>query len=107
MWGPYGHKFFENPLWFKSDHLRALGVVIVFFSRQDEFLSSNDTLITIIMIVFAFTVIRKKFGVLNNILEHIGNTPLVRLDKIKKDKGLKCDLCKCHLFRIKKSKSRP
>jgi len=40
-----------------------------------------------------------KFGVLDNILDHIGNTPLVRLDKIKKDKGLKCDLfAKCEFF---------
>jgi cystathionine beta-synthase len=30
----------------------------------------------------------------NNILENIGRTPLVRVDKIAKDAGLKCELCK-------------
>ena len=29
-----------------------------------------------------------------NILATVGNTPLVRLDKIAKAEGLKCDLCK-------------
>lgn len=27
-----------------------------------------------------------------NILKHIGNTPMVRLDKIAKEYGLKCEL---------------
>lgn len=39
------------------------------------------------------------YGSYNTILEHIGNTPLVRLDKIKKEFGLKCDLYgKCEFF---------
>ena len=32
--------------------------------------------------------------VLPNILAMVGNTPLVRLDKIAKAEGLECDLCK-------------
>ncbi|KAI8878882.1 cystathionine beta-synthase, partial [Backusella circina FSU 941] len=35
----------------------------------------------------------------NNILENIGRTPLVRVDKIAKDAGLKCELlAKCEFF---------
>ncbi|KAL5271025.1 hypothetical protein ACHWQZ_G001620 [Mnemiopsis leidyi] len=41
----------------------------------------------------------KKYGVIDNILDHIGNTPMVRLDRIKKEKGLKCDIfAKCEFF---------
>ncbi|CCI44996.1 hypothetical protein ABG067_003516 [Albugo candida] len=40
-----------------------------------------------------------KCKVLNSVLEHIGNTPLVRLHKIVKKAGLKCDLlAKCEFF---------
>ena len=36
-------------------------------------------------------------GILPNILAMVGNTPLVRLDKIAKAEGLKCDLCKLNV----------
>lgn len=32
-------------------------------------------------------------GILNNALEAVGNTPLIRLDKIAEQEGLKCNLC--------------
>ena len=32
--------------------------------------------------------------ILNNALEAVGNTPLIRLDKIAKEEGLKCNLRK-------------
>ena len=32
---------------------------------------------------------------MSNVLEMIGQTPLIRLDKIAKSEGLQCDLCKC------------
>ncbi|KAI8596507.1 hypothetical protein EDD21DRAFT_419604 [Dissophora ornata] len=32
-------------------------------------------------------------AILDNILEHIGNTPLVRINKIAKSEGLQCELC--------------
>ena len=32
-------------------------------------------------------------SVLSNILEMVGNTPMVRLDKIARSEGLECDLC--------------
>ncbi|KAG0198714.1 hypothetical protein BGX28_007876 [Mortierella sp. GBA30] len=38
-------------------------------------------------------------AILNTILEHIGNTPLVRIDKIAKSEGLQCELlAKCEFF---------
>ncbi|KAF9575741.1 hypothetical protein EC968_001932 [Mortierella alpina] len=38
-------------------------------------------------------------AILSNILEHIGNTPLVRIDKIAKSEGLECELlAKCEFF---------
>jgi len=33
--------------------------------------------------------------VLNSAIEAIGNTPLIRLDRIAKAHGLKCNLCAC------------
>lgn len=33
--------------------------------------------------------------ILNTILDNIGQTPLVRINKIGKEEGLKCELCKC------------
>ncbi|CAO3684677.1 unnamed protein product [Umbelopsis vinacea] len=37
--------------------------------------------------------------ILDNILDHIGNTPLVRINKISKEEGLKCELlAKCEFF---------
>ena len=33
-------------------------------------------------------------SILTNVLEMVGNTPLVRLDKIAKSEGLECELCK-------------
>lgn len=32
-------------------------------------------------------------GVLNNALEAIGHTPLIRLDRIAEAEGIKCNLC--------------
>ena len=32
-------------------------------------------------------------GILPNVLEHIGNTPLVRINKINLSEGLECELC--------------
>lgn len=32
--------------------------------------------------------------IMDNILQAIGDTPLVRINKIAKDEGLKCELCK-------------
>ncbi|CAO3569399.1 unnamed protein product [Mortierella alpina] len=38
-------------------------------------------------------------AILSNILEHIGNTPLVRIDRIAKSEGLQCELlAKCEFF---------
>ncbi|KAG0366435.1 hypothetical protein BGX24_003683, partial [Mortierella sp. AD032] len=38
-------------------------------------------------------------AILSTILEHIGNTPLVRIDKIAKSEGLQCELLvKCEFF---------
>jgi len=36
----------------------------------------------------------KAVGILPNILDRIGDTPLVRINKISKSFGLKCELCK-------------
>ncbi len=33
-------------------------------------------------------------SILDNILQMVGNTPMVRLDKIAKSAGLECELCK-------------
>ena len=42
---------------------------------------------------------QEKNLILNNILEHIGNTPLVKLNRIGKKEGLKCEiLAKCEFF---------
>ena len=35
----------------------------------------------------------RQAGVLNDALGAIGHTPLIRLDRIAKDAGLKCNLC--------------
>ena len=35
----------------------------------------------------------RQAGVLDNALDAVGYTPLIRLDKIAKDAGLKCNLC--------------
>lgn len=32
--------------------------------------------------------------IFNTILENVGRTPLVRINKIAKEEGLKCELCK-------------
>lgn len=34
-------------------------------------------------------------GVLSSALDAVGHTPLVRLDRIAKEEGLKCNLRKC------------
>lgn len=33
--------------------------------------------------------------ILDNALDAVGNTPLIRLDKIAAEEGLKCNLCMC------------
>ena len=35
-----------------------------------------------------------------NVLYNIGNTPMVRINKISKTAGLKCELCKCRLSHL-------
>jgi len=35
----------------------------------------------------------RQAGILNNALDAVGHTPLIRLDKVAKDAGLKCNLC--------------
>lgn len=43
--------------------------------------------------------VRKPTKIMPNILHHIGNTPLVRLNRIGKDEGIKCELLvKCEFF---------
>jgi len=43
--------------------------------------------------------LRKKDKILNSILEHIGNTPIVKINKISKSYDLKCQLlAKCEFF---------
>ena len=37
---------------------------------------------------------QERDSTLSNVLRMIGNTPLIRLDKIARSEGLKCDLCK-------------
>ena len=36
--------------------------------------------------------------ILNNVLEMVGNTPMVRLDKIAKSEGLECELCEFMIY---------
>jgi len=41
----------------------------------------------------------KYSGILNNVLEYIGNTPMIRINRIGKSVGLKCELlAKCEFF---------
>ena len=35
--------------------------------------------------------------VYNNVLELIGDTPLVRINRVARDSGVKCNLCKLRL----------
>ena len=44
--------------------------------------------------MFDYSYLRTEFGTYDTILDHIGNTPLVKLDKLKKEYKLKCDICK-------------
>ena len=42
---------------------------------------------------------RERTPILDNILGHIGSTPMVRINKLSKDAGLKCELlAKCEFF---------
>lgn len=41
---------------------------------------------------------QERDSVLSNVLPMIGNTPLIKLDKIAKSEGLKCELCECSLI---------
>lgn len=34
-------------------------------------------------------------GILDSALDAVGHTPLIRLDKIRKEEGFKCNLCEC------------
>ena len=36
---------------------------------------------------------QERDGILPDVLRMIGNTPLIRLDKIARSEGLKCNLC--------------
>lgn len=36
---------------------------------------------------------QKEPKILSSILEHIGNTPLVRLNKIPQSEGIECEVC--------------
>lgn len=38
---------------------------------------------------------KEKLKILPNILYHIGDTPLVRINRIGQAEGIKCELCKC------------
>ena len=40
---------------------------------------------------------KEQIQVMPNVLYNIGNTPMVRINKISKTAGLKCELCKCRL----------
>ena len=43
--------------------------------------------------------VKPKPNIMNNILENIGNTPMVRINSLSKSAGLKCDLvAKCEFF---------
>lgn len=44
---------------------------------------------------------KENIGIMPNVLYNIGNTPMVRINKISKSAGLKCELSKyqyCHSF---------
>ena len=48
---------------------------------------------------------QKPMKIMPNILHHVGNTPLVRLNRIGKEEGIKCDLRedltnRCSLFKV-------
>jgi cystathionine beta-synthase len=56
-------------------------------------------IIHFVFLFFEFFYRRHRGKILNNVLEFIGNTPVIRLDRIKKKEGLKCDLfAKCEFF---------
>ena len=55
-------------------------------------------MILFLKLLFLYCHFRAQLGVYKTILEHIGNTPMVKLDRIKKDHGLKCDLCELKLL---------
>ena len=39
---------------------------------------------------------KDRVKIMPDVLHNIGNTPLVRINKISKSAGLKCDLRKCY-----------
>ena len=39
------------------------------------------------------SIMPRRAGVLDNALDAVGHTPLIRLEKIARDAGLKCNLC--------------
>ena len=42
---------------------------------------------------------KKGLGICDSILDHIGDTPLVRLSRLSKKEGIKCELlAKCEFF---------
>ena len=43
--------------------------------------------------VIPTTTMPRQAGVLNDVLDAVGHTPLVRLDRIAKHLGLRCNLC--------------
>ena len=38
---------------------------------------------------------KERPGIMPNVLHAIGNTPLVRINRIAQSAGLKCEMCKC------------
>lgn len=51
-----------------------------------------------LFILFWYSVFNEP-KILNNILDHIGNTPLVRINKIAEEEGIECELlAKCEFF---------
>ena len=39
---------------------------------------------------------KERPGIMPNVLHAIGNTPLVRINRIAQSAGLKCEMCKCN-----------
>lgn len=47
-----------------------------------------------VAILFLFSYSHNRPKILPNILEAIGHTPIVRLNKIPRAEGIKCEVCK-------------
>jgi hypothetical protein len=42
--------------------------------------------------------VRRDIKIMDSILDNIGNTPLVKINKITKEEGIQCEVCKYILF---------